>query len=359
MKKKYKKFKIPVWRILLGGLVTAVSFYLLIGGEWISPSLVSGVPAFLLLLLGVFSFIFIFSPLFACYISSPIAIIGLTWLLPTQWLCVLIFTVGMLGITYFDESGMRDWLEDQYLKSHISNILPKMQKAIKTKKHKRKGDKRIQLYKTLTLFSLLFSMLFPFTRIVTSGLVVLLPLFAVVRYFRFPYDISLGSKDKNELSPLAITILIPSTLMLIWNIHNQQYVQIFWMECGLFAFLWIVLFFIFSREYLKKPLVAVGFIFCMILFAFGAVSNVNRDYDNQPPEIFPVSVTEKHISGGKSKTCYITVTPWRAGQKETEVEVDKDVYRDAEIGDSVYILQFDGALGIPWYYLDTEDPETE
>ena len=208
-------------------------------------------------------------------------------------------------------------------------------------------------YTTLGYYSLLISMFIPITRVVSSGLMVLFPCLAIVRYFR-KKTIYFGSPNKSRLSATADFICFSGAIMTLFSIYNQRYTSELWKYVIVVSTFWIVLFFIFSREYLKKWTVVLGFAFCVSMFSFGAISNINRDYDFSQPQTYKVTVLDKQISGGKSHTLTVTVSPWGTGQGDTNIQVDANTYKCTSIGSVGYVIEHKGVLNIPWFHFQTE-----
>lgn len=247
----------------------------------------------------------------------------------------LFFIVAIL-ILRFDKSGLRDYLYPL---------------RIKDRKHVGKGydDPITYLYSTLGYYALLISILIPIARIVSAGLMVLFPYLAVIRYLR-KKEILFGSPNKSRFSATADCLFLSGTILTVFSIYNQQYTSALWKDIAIVAAFWIALFFIFTREYLKKWAVAFGFIFCITLFSFGAVSNINRDYDFSAPQVYKVTVLNKDISGGRTRIETVTVTPWEERQNKTEIQVGLQTYTQTTVGGIGYVIQHKGALNIPWYY---------
>ena len=251
---------------------------------------------------------------------------------------VLFFFAAVL-ILRFDKSGLRDYLCPWRATDG---------------KHAGKGydDPITRLYSTLGCYALLISALIPIARIVSAGLMVLFPCLAVIRYFR-KKEILFGSPNKSRFSATADCLFFSGAILTAFSIYNQQYTGALWKDIAVAASFWIALFFIFTREYLKKWTVALGFIFCVTLFSFGAVSSVNRDYDFSAPQVYKVTVLNKNISGGRTRTETVTVTPWKEGQSKTKIQVGIQTYSKAEVGGVGYVIQHKGALNVPWYYFQT------
>lgn len=283
---------------------------------------------------------FIFSPWAAVCVSISIAITAASWLMPSQWFSILLLVGGIAYTIFSDKSGLRDWLCLHFSSRRTHKL------------NRSKYDSRSELYKTLSYFCLLLTWLVPRVRIVTLGLLISIPLLAVIRSFRFPRNAPFGSYDKGELSPTADALLISGLFMCIWVITNQQYNRSVWLYSGIFASVWILLFLIFNHEYKEKITVALGFIVCIAIFSFGIICNVNREYDFHPPKQYIETVTDEHVSStGKSQTCYVTVTPWAGQQGNSDIQVNRETYQKVGIGKKVYVLNFQGALGIGWYDL--------
>ncbi len=335
MKRKKVSTVFPVWRIItgvLGALASGITLILL--HQSLSVFLTIG-----LIILATFSLAFIISPSIAIVVSLAIAITAASWIMPSRWFSILLLVAGIAYTVCSDKSGLRDWL------------LPHFSSHRRYKQNRAEYDRQSELYKTLSYFSLLLTWLVPHVGIVSLGLLILIPLLAIIRCFLYSGSTFFGAHNKGELSPTADALLMSGLFMCIWTINNQQYSRLVWLYSGIFASIWIILFLVFNQEYKEKITVVLGFIVCIAIFSFGAVCNVNREYDFHTPKQYIETVTDKNVSGGKSQTCYATVTPWPGKQENTEIQIDRDTYKKIEVGEKVYIIVYEGALGIGWYDL--------
>ncbi|MEZ4627333.1 MAG: hypothetical protein R2912_04350 [Eubacteriales bacterium] len=135
---------------------------------------------------------------------------------------------------------------------------------------------------------------------------------------------------------------------------SYAYSQLFWVLFLIISNIFYIPFLILTKN-TRKISVAFGFLFLITFFIFGSLLAINEDYDFKQPQDYAVTVVDKHISSGRSKVCYITVSPWGDQTEDTDIEVDKDQYKYAEIGDTATVLQFQGTLNMPWHTLVTED----
>jgi len=258
------------------------------------------------------------------------------WYIQSETLSIIFLILGLIIIILTDDSGIRDWLFDLLRFSR--------RYSWSTSKY----DQLSELYKTLSYIGLLLTWLFPRIRVITLVIVILFPLFSVIRSFRYRGRACFGAEDRKELSPTAWTLLMTGLIMTVWTMSNQQYNYLIWLESGAFALIWIILFFIFNKEYKDRFTVALGFIVCIAIFSFGAIGNINRVYDFHPIQQYNETVINKNMTGGKSRTFYIYVTPWSGGNESQEIEVDFSTYKDVQVGQTVTIEIYKGALGFSW-----------
>jgi hypothetical protein len=88
-----------------------------------------------------------------------------------------------------------------------------------------------------------------------------------------------------------------------------------------------------------------------LLYSYGALIHTNCYFDGSPAQVWPVKVTHKRISHGKSTSYYVEVTPWGKYTDAKEVDVSESFYYTVENGDSIQAVLQPGKWGIPWYYL--------
>lgn len=259
------------------------------------------------------------------------------WYIQSGVLDIIFLILGFAVIIFLDDGGIRDGLFDLFglFKGHTWKVS--------------KYDQLSELFKTLSYIGLLLTWLFPYIRVVTLVIVILFPLLGEIRDFGYCGRGCFGL-DNNYLSPSAQALLMNGLFMSVWTISNQQYNYLIWLETGLFAVIWIILFFIFNKEYKHNFIVAFSFIVCITVFSFGAIGNVNRVYDFNPIQQYNDIVLNKNIkSSVKSCTFYITVTPSSEENESQKIEVAFRTYKDVKVGQKVTIKIYKGALGFNWF----------
>ena len=87
------------------------------------------------------------------------------------------------------------------------------------------------------------------------------------------------------------------------------------------------------------------------VFSFGAVQQINREFDGSKPQVFSASVTDQYIKRGKSTTYHIVITGWQYHQTPDDITVSSDFYDQTPVGSKVKVNLKPGKLHIPWYYI--------
>lgn len=110
------------------------------------------------------------------------------------------------------------------------------------------------------------------------------------------------------------------------------------------------------RSY-QKPLKAYFGIIILCVFStvwsYGGVMAFNFNYDPLTPRPYETKVVDKYIyTSKKSKTYYLTVTPWEKQPKEDKLSVSENKYEKTAIGDMITVYYSEGLFGIPYFIVD-------
>ena len=100
-----------------------------------------------------------------------------------------------------------------------------------------------------------------------------------------------------------------------------------------------------SSDYIQ-----MGFLMLFVTgsLAFGSLLLINGSFDRAAPRIFRTTITGKNISGGNTTTYNVRVAPWSTRKKGMHVWVSKKFFDQKQVGDTLYLFEFKGALGYPW-----------
>ncbi|MFD0764056.1 hypothetical protein ACFQZI_04290 [Mucilaginibacter lutimaris] len=86
-------------------------------------------------------------------------------------------------------------------------------------------------------------------------------------------------------------------------------------------------------------------------FSFGAVQQINRNFDGSKPQVFSATVSDQYVKRGKSTTYHIVITGWQYHQTPDDITVSSDFYDQVSVGSKVNVTLKEGKLHIPWYYI--------
>ncbi len=87
----------------------------------------------------------------------------------------------------------------------------------------------------------------------------------------------------------------------------------------------------------------------LIPYPASLISIANVRLDQAQPDFFRVNVLNKRVTTGKGASQYFTVSSWGPNQGSSDIQVGRDFYQKHEIGASICIPLYAGALGLEWY----------
>jgi len=107
-----------------------------------------------------------------------------------------------------------------------------------------------------------------------------------------------------------------------------------------------------DRALRKRPWTAVIIFVFGAFYGWGLIAQANALLDTSPARIFQVAVTGKHVSSGKTTTYYLRLEPWGPATTSQDVSVPSSLYDYADVGVTVCVVLYPGALRIPWYEVE-------
>lgn len=92
----------------------------------------------------------------------------------------------------------------------------------------------------------------------------------------------------------------------------------------------------------------------MLSYSFGLYVFTNCLLDKSSGKVFTTTLADKRISTGKTTTYYLELNPWEDRKVIEDVKVSKEFYESFEVGDSIQVTQYAGALNTPWLIVEPE-----
>jgi len=248
------------------------------------------------------------------------------------------------GIVCCDNSGFR---------STLFSRLPDKFPFAEELKRKNKGQCRaVELCKTLSYFSLLFYPLLP-TILAAVWLIC-----EIVAFIHLIFDKDTGIRPpetpENGLSAAGDITIITSGIMLLLQMDNIFTNSRLWTFIVIFTIGATSLFLLFGSWQNSKADVIIFFLGAAA-FAFSGFCAVNKDFDFSEPKKYTAVIENKYYTSGKNSHYTIYVKDWHGSEDTVSVEVSSDDYREFEIGDTVTVYEYSGALGMSYYDYSLEN----
>lgn len=191
------------------------------------------------------------------------------------------------------------------------------------------------------LYAIIASIVFPIICII------------IIKYFKGL--IRIDGKN-NTVYPSAFwAILAPSMALLIrslldFNLYNYSNV---WLPMVLITMTYMAILLIGNSEFKYGEIADFFSVFFLMLFilgySYGIVVSLNCLLDTSKPETFKTTILDKRVSGTKTKTYNLELTPWGKQIEPEEISVSKELYDSFQKNDSATVYFMKGNFDIPWY----------
>ncbi len=86
-------------------------------------------------------------------------------------------------------------------------------------------------------------------------------------------------------------------------------------------------------------------------YAFGGTLLSNSLFDQSKPQIFSTTVTDHHITNGKSTSYHIIIGGWDNRPEGENISVSSSFYYNAQVGSMVKVNLKKGLFNVPWYFI--------
>ena len=186
-----------------------------------------------------------------------------------------------------------------------------------------------------------------------AGLILLLSPAVLVVCCLFPDDTTLRETKRDErerasfLMPLALSAFIPGLRSLMdFNILNWPRLLIF---TGVLFVVLTAVFLLRTTEWRARKVVLINLIL-LLFFALGAMTEVNYIFDSSEPVVREAVVEDRHVSSGSKSPDTYTLKVRMPDGGMLELNVDEAYYNTTEVGSSVSVYTYSGALGVPYAF---------
>lgn len=175
--------------------------------------------------------------------------------------------------------------------------------------------------------------------------------FISLKKTKHPHTKVLDKKIQNIL-----LILFAMFLILVFDhsyVDTGKFMLLSLIPTGIYLVIFSILCFTVFKETFKKfapkiwSKIGVGFIALILLFCYGFVTIdiINSDFSPKPTKL-ECEIVRKYVSGGRHSHQYLCVI---INDKETDIEVSAELYREKEVNDTIKVNYYLGALNLPFY----------
>jgi len=181
-----------------------------------------------------------------------------------------------------------------------------------------------------------------------------LPVVSVVLLVRSRGIYQIEGRRNDARPSLAVPFIFPGMVLVartLQDIHLLEWTSIL-VAAIVCALLLSLVVSACDRALRKRPWTAVIILIFGAFYGWGLIAQANALLDTSPARIFQVGVTGKHMSNGKTTTYYLRLERWGPETTSQDVSVPSSLYHFADVGVTVCIDLYPGALRIPCYEVD-------
>lgn len=173
--------------------------------------------------------------------------------------------------------------------------------------------------------------------------------------------VNVDRSEKEHEYDLADFIDIPALAILVRIAMDYEIEQFYKLllpgTIGLVLFLLIIwaTHKVILQSHRNKWLIYFEVIFNCILYSYSATYGINCVFDRSEPNKYAVEILdmeEKRSRKGRT-SYYIEVNAWNHEYDTESIEISEEEYYRLKIGETIMVDIMEGALGIPWFYIET------
>jgi hypothetical protein len=193
----------------------------------------------------------------------------------------------------------------------------------------------------------------PYQWAMIAGLIV--PALATIVLWLHNGVIRLDERKNSAYPSLAIAVIGPTLSLLLRVLLDFDILAYapLWPQAAAVACIAAIALSVGSRDFIFRNDSRVSLLFTVLisaaLYGFAGTLSYNCAFDEGTATIHEVQVLDKHMSGGKTTTYYLKITPWGPRPNNEDVTVTQDYYEQVKAGDRVEIYAMPGRLGVPWF----------
>ena len=185
----------------------------------------------------------------------------------------------------------------------------------------------------------------------------LLPLVAVFLYNK-SHGLAKFYVSKTDPHPSLLSIGSVCSLGLLYSAWRENLLHIpsqFWL---IVLVVTLILTYLCTRNERITPtygqrdlLLVIGatLIGCFV-YSYSTLVFCNITFDQSKPKYYDSSIKDKYYTSGKGRRYYVKLAPWKGLKEDERTYIPRKLYNELQIGEPVTIEQYEGCLGVSYYY---------
>lgn len=86
------------------------------------------------------------------------------------------------------------------------------------------------------------------------------------------------------------------------------------------------------------------------VYSYSTLVFCNITFDQSKPKYYDSSIKDKSYTSGKGRRYYVKLAPWKGLKEDERTYIPRKLYNELQIGEPVTIEQYEGYLGVSYYY---------
>ena len=86
------------------------------------------------------------------------------------------------------------------------------------------------------------------------------------------------------------------------------------------------------------------------VYSYSTLVFCNITFDQSKPKYYDSSIKDKYYTSGKGRRYYVKLAPWKGLKEDERTYIPRKLYNELQIGEPVTIEQYEGCLGVSYYY---------
>jgi hypothetical protein len=155
------------------------------------------------------------------------------------------------------------------------------------------------------------------------------------------------SKDPQSRSSLAMFFSVPTIVLIVRAFHYNILDHAPVIKLAVVTAVLLLL----AARLADRTATLHTLVLVAVFYGYGVSAEANALFDNSATLTFRVTVRDKRMIPGKSRSYRLYLNPWGPLQDLNSIDVSHQMFDRIQSGDTIKIALKQGALGAPWFFV--------